>query len=181
MGQNLIYQLPFLAAVILLVVKVMISFKRGLVKEICAVISTIAASIVVLLIAFALRQYFNDSKIIFVTTLVLLFLFLVLYKILATFLTGLKLVAKLPGLNLVDKILGPVLGIVETVLIIWAVYCIAIIMDMGAFSTLMMNCARNNIVMRLLYQYNYMYVLIAPFSQTLRDYDLLGRLEDAVQ
>ncbi|MCR4727740.1 MAG: CvpA family protein [Lachnospiraceae bacterium] len=177
----LIAQLPFLFVVILLVVKLLLGYKRGLVKELCGIVATIFAAAIVLLIAFAMRQYFNEDRLVFVTTLVLLFLLIVLYKVVNTFLTGLKIFSKVPGLNLVDKILGPVLGFVETILIVWTVFCLVIIMDMGAFENLMMLSVRNNIVMKYLYMYNYMFGIVQQFSVNLKDLRLMDKIEELVR
>ena len=177
----LIAQLPFLFVVILLVVKLLLGYKRGLVKELCGIVSTIFAAAIVLLIAFAMRQHFNEERLIFITTLVLIFLLIVLYKVVNTFLTGLKIFSKVPGLNLVDKILGPVLGFIETILIVWAVFCLALIMDMGAFENLIMLSVRNNIVMEKLFVYNYMFGIIQQFSVNLKDLQLMDKLEELVK
>lgn len=168
--------LPFLCVIALLIVRIVVSVKRGLVKEICSCIATILASIAVLLIAFAVRKYFDEDRIILVITLILLFLLGIIYKIIDTFLTTLKLVSKLPVISLVDKILGIVIGVAEVVVVVWAVYCIIMIMDAGAFEEWVMNCVRNNKIMKTLFEYNYMYSIVANFSDKISQADIISKL-----
>lgn len=168
--------LPFLVVVALLIIRIIVSVKRGFVKEICSCIATVIASIAVLLIAFAVRKYFAEDRIVFVITLVLLFLLGIIYKIIDTFLVTLKLIAKLPLIKYVDKLLGIIVGVAEVVIIVWAVYCLVMILDVGAFEQWVMNGVRNNSILRTLFEYNYMYSIVANFSDKLSQYDIIGKL-----
>ena len=67
-----IINLPFLCVVVLFIIRAIIATKRGMVKEICSVIATVVASLAVLLIAFAIRKYFVQDKIIFIASLILI-------------------------------------------------------------------------------------------------------------
>jgi len=50
------------------------------------------------------------------------------------------------------------------------------ILDIGAFEEWVMNCVRNNTVMKTLFEYNYMYSIVANFSDKLAQYDIIGKL-----
>jgi len=172
----LIVNIPFIIALIVLIVKVITSVKKGAAKELCSVISSIIASVAVLLIAFAVRKYFNQERVIFVITIILLFLLIIVYKILDLALTTLKLITKLPVVSFVNKIIAIPLAVCEVVIMIWAVYCLVMVLDTGAFELWIMNCVRENPVMKFLYQYNYMYNIVANFSDTLKGVDIWGKL-----
>lgn len=173
---TILLQLPFIIVVLYLIFKIKVATKRGAVKEICSFISMIVASVSVLLIAFALRKYFDQDRIVFVVTVILIFLIGVIYKVLETFLTTLKLIAKLPIVNLFDRLLGVVVAICEVVVFLWAVYCLIMIFDTGAVEEWIMKCVRENEVMKFFYRYNYLYVIIGKFSNKLASFDILGKL-----
>lgn len=172
----LITNIPFIVVCIILIVKIITSVKRGIVKELCGLISIIFASIAVLLIAFAVRKFFTGERIIFVITLVLLFLLIIVYKIVDLALTTLKLVAKVPVVSLVNKLLAIPFAVAEVVIFTWAVYCMIMVLDTGAFEACVMNCVRNNPIMEMLYKNNYLYSIVANFSTTLHDFDIWGKL-----
>ncbi len=173
---SILVQIPFFVVIILLIVKIIMAVKKGAVKELCSLVSIILASLVVLLIAFAVRKYFDGDRVIFVLTIIMLFLLVIIYRILDLALTTLKLIAKLPVVSFVNKLLAIPVAICEVVVLVWAVYCLIMVYDVGAFEGWIMDCVRNNQLMKLLYQYNYMYSIIANFSTTLASYDIWSKL-----
>ncbi len=172
----IIINLPFLCVVVLFIIRAIIATKRGMIKEICSVIATVVASLAVLLIAFAIRKYFVQDRIIFIASLILIVILGVLYKIVDGFLVTLKLVSKLPLIKYVDKVFGIIIALAEVVFVVWVVYCIVLILDAGLFESWVMRCVRNNYLMRVLFENNYLYTWISPISQTLRDIDIAGKI-----
>lgn len=168
--------IPFLCAIVFMIVRMIIATKRGMVKEICSVIATIVASAAVLLIALAIRKYISHDKVIFVLTIVLMVILGLFYKIIDGFLITLKLVAKLPVLKSIDKVCGIIIAIAETVLVLWVVYCMIMILDAGVLEGYVINCVRNNAIMRFLYEHNYLYVWISPISTKLKEFDIINKL-----
>ena len=175
--ETLIVNIPFIIVIAFLIFRIVFSVKHGFAKELCSFIAAIVASLAVLLIAFAVKSYFNQTRIIFVITLILLFLLLVLYKIVDMILDPLKrLIGNLPLVSVVDKVLGIVVGVAEVIVVVWAIYCLVMVMDAGAFEKWVMDCVRANKIMRTLYEYNYMYMIVAKFSSTLQGIDIWAKL-----
>ena len=114
--------IPFFVLVVFLVIKIIVGTKRGAVKELCAFVSAIIASVVVLLIGFGIRKYIDQDKVMFIVTLLLLFIMITLYRILSLFFTTLKIISNLPGISMVNKLLSIPLVICEAVLVTWTVY-----------------------------------------------------------
>lgn len=164
--------IPFWIVCLFLIIRVVAATKKGMVMEICSLIATLAGCISVLAIAFAIRNYINHDKIIFVVTLVLLAIFGMIYKMIDGLLTTMKLIAKLPVIKYADKVLGIVVGVAEVVVVVWTVFCIILIMDGGLIQRSIIECVNANIIMKKLFEYNYLYVFIAPFSDKLRNIDL---------
>ena len=164
--------IPFLVLVLFFVIKVIVGVKRGAVKELCSFVSAIIAAVVVLLIGFAIRKYIDQDRVIFIVTLLLLFIMITLYRILSMAFTALKIISKLPGVSAVNKLLSIPVVICETVIVTWAVYCIVMVFDQGAFAKCIFDCVKSNQVMKFLYEYNYMYAIVAKFSRTLADINI---------
>lgn len=176
MSNWFVANIPFFILLVFVAVKIVFAVKKGAVKELCSFISIIIASILVLLIGFGVRKFFNQERILFVVTIVLLLILLVIYKVLDLFFTTLKIISKLPVISLINKFLGAVIVFAETVIVVWAVYCLIMIFDTGAFEGWIMDCVRNNKVMRYLYENNLMYSIVAKFSDKLANFDILGKL-----
>lgn len=169
-------QIPFFLAAILLLVRVVVGTKKGFIKEVCSLISVVIASIAVVLIAFGVRKYFDHEVVMVVAAIVLVLLLGIIYKLLDVFLVSLKLISKLPVVSLIDKILGLILGIVETVFIIWAIYCIITIMQPSAFGNWIINCVKNNTIMKFLYVHNFMFGWISNWFDKLIGLHLLEKI-----
>lgn len=169
-------QVPFIVACLFTLFRISAAMKKGLVKEICGLISAIVASILALLIAFGVRKYFSEDRVAFVITIVLVIIMAFTMFAVNIFLTTLKLIAKLPGISFVNRILGAVVGVAEVVVVIWAVYCIVIIMGAGSFGEWIQNCASNNPVMKYLYQNNPLYSIVADLNGKLSEVDIWGKL-----
>ena len=167
-----IVNIPFFILVIFLIIKIIVGTKRGAVKELCSFVSAIIAAIVVLLIGFAIRKYLDHDRIIFIVTLLLLFLMITLYRILSLFFTTLKIITKLPGVSFINKLLSIPVVLAEVVIVVWTIYCIVMVFDQGAFAKVIFDCVKNNPIMKFLYEYNYMYSIVAKFSGRLAELDI---------
>ena len=167
-----IVNIPFFVMVLFLIIKIIVGTKRGAVKELCSFVSAIIAAIVVLLIGFAIRKYMDHDRVIFIVTLLLLFIMITLYRILTLFFTTLKIITKLPGVSFINKLLSIPVVVAETVIVIWAVYCIVMVFEQGAFAKVVFDCVKNNPIMKFLYEYNYMYAIVAKFSSRLADLNI---------
>lgn len=168
----LINNIPFWIALIILIIRVVKATKRGLVQEICSLVAMIAGCIVIIALAFAVRRYISQDKVVFVVTLFLIAIFGLVYKLLSGFLEAIKLVAKLPGIKVADKILGAVIGVAEAVLVVWMVYSVTDIMNVSIISEYLDICADVNPIMEFLRENNLVNNIIAPFSDTISNIEL---------
>lgn len=169
-------QIPFFIVLCYLISRLVQGGKRGFVKELCSLISFCAASIAIILIAFGIQNFFKKDVVLVVVAIVLILLLGIVYKLLDVFLISLKLISKLPVIKVIDKLLGLAIGIAETVLFVWAIYCIIMIINPGAFGNWIMNCVHNNRYMAVLYDNNYMYKYIAIWYQKLSSIDILSKM-----
>lgn len=111
--------------------KICDGYSKGMVRQIVSLISLIFLCLVVLLIGNGLSNYQNGKMLnVVVMVMLLAVLGIVHYFINMVFFSA-KLLAKLPIVHGVDKLLGVAVGILETVLILWTIYAFTMIMDLG--------------------------------------------------
>ena len=169
--------LPFIIFLILFVIFAFRAVKAGFVKELCEFISAIIASIAIIRLAYAIYEVFDKEKIQFAVVVILIVLLGIVYKLLSLCFTSLKLIAKLPVVKVLDKILGVVMALLEIVVLIWAVYSLIIIVKGGALGRWIIECAKQNPIMRFLYERNYLFILIRNIGDKLSMIDFLQELE----
>lgn len=148
--------LLLIAVLILAVVNVVLGYKRGMVKAVISLVSLVVLCVVGLLLANGISSY-NDGKFFQVALVVILLGVIGLaHHLLSIVFFSAKLIAKLPVVHSVDKLLGAVFGILETVLILWTVYTFVMMMDLGMVGQLIRTCAEENRFLAWMYQHNYL-------------------------
>lgn len=137
-----------------LVFKIWDGYNKGMVKEIISFISLIFLCLVVALIGNGLSSYY-DGRILNVVVMVLLLALLGIahFLINVVFLPA-KLIAKLPVVHSLDKLLGVVVGILETVLILWTIYTFTMMMDLGIIGDYILQCTAENPILTWFYRHN---------------------------
>ena len=144
------------AVLVLAVINVVMGYKKGMVKAIISLVSLVVLCVVGLLLANGISSY-NDGKFFqVVLVIILLGVIGVAHHMLGIVFFSAKLVAKLPVVHSVDKLLGIVFGILETVLILWTVYTFVMMMDLGMVGQLIRTCAVENRFLAWMYQHNYL-------------------------
>ena len=130
-------------------------YKKGMVKEVVALITMIVLCLTVALVANGVNSYL-DGRIINVMVMIILFSVLgIAHHFLKLVLFPAKLAAKLPLIRFVDKLLGLVFGAAEVVLILWTVYTFVMMMDMGAIGQMILSYTEDSAVLTWLYERNY--------------------------
>ena len=157
--------LLLIAVIIVLVIKIRSGYTRGMVKEVIMLFSLIITCITVALITNGMKSY--QSGQVFNTVLMVLMLTvlgIVQFALKPIFFSA-KLVVKLPIVNWLDKLLGILVGILETTLLLWTLYFFVMIMDMGAISEQILDWTRDNMALRWFFENNYLAVFLQAISQ----------------
>ena len=148
-----------LVIVVLLVLlwKVSEGYRRGMVKEIISFVSLIVLCIVAVLISSGLKSYSEHEY---------------LGIVVAVFLLGLvffsaKLISKLPVIHWADKLLGVVVGALETLLLLWTVYTFIMTFGLGMVGQVILTYTQENPVLLWLYRYNYLAQWIAAIRENI--------------
>ncbi len=137
-----------------LIFKIWDGYNKGMVKEIISFISLIFLCLVAVLTANGLSSYY-DGEILNVAVMVLLLAVLgIVHCIINLVVFPAKLIAKLPVVHSLDKILGVVVGILETVLILWTIYTFIRMMDLGMIGEFILQCTAENPILTWFYRHN---------------------------
>lgn len=141
---------------LILVWRIVEGFKRGMVKEIISFVSLIVMCVAVVLLGSALSNYFEKDIISMVVAIILLLVLCVAHRLLSLVFFSAKLVSKLPVISSFDKLLGVVIGVLETILIIWTMYVLIMTFGMGMIGEQIKEYIRDSSILTFLYEYNYL-------------------------
>lgn len=151
-----------LALIVLIVMffSIVDGYKKGMVREIISFISLIVTCIVVALIGNAVNSYFDGEIANVIVMILLLCLVGIVHHLLGVIFFSAKMISKLPVVHWIDKILGMVFGIFETVLILWTIYTFIMMLDMGMIGQQILVYTQDNQILTWLYEHNYLAVWI---------------------
>lgn len=151
--------LMIIAAVVLLCM-VMDGYKKGMVRSLISLISLLITCVVLFLIGNALSSYFDGRFFNLIITVLLLAAIGLIHHLLNAVFFSAKMISKLPIVHSLDKILGIVAGILETVLIIWTIYAFNVFRDLGTLGQVIVDYTRDSKILTYLYENNYLAHLI---------------------
>lgn len=148
--------LLLVAVIVLAVVTVTLGYKRGMVKAMISLISLVVLCVVGALLANGISSYNNGRFFHVALVIILLGAIGFAHHMLSIVFFSAKLVAKLPVISSVDKLLGIVFGILETVLILWTMYTFVMMMDLGVIEQMILSWTSENGFLTWMYQHNYL-------------------------
>ena len=161
-----------IVALVVAILKIRSGYKRGMVKEVIMLVTLIITCIMVALIANGLKSYNQGHIFNAVLMILLLILLAVVQLVLKPIFFSAKIVVKLPIVSWVDKMLGMIVGFLETILLLWTLDFFVMIMEMGGISEQILEWTRGNIVLRWFFEHNYLakfLEVISPKVQFLKN------------
>ena len=161
--------LQIIIAVVLLCM-VMDGYKKGMVRSLISLISLLITCVMLFLIGNALSSYFDGRFFNMILTLLLLAAIGLVHHLLSVVFFSAKMISKLPIVHSLDKLLGIVTGILETVLIVWTIYSFNIFRDLGALGQVIVDYTRDSRILTCLYENNYLAYLIEQLGQKLPNF-----------
>lgn len=149
---------------IVLICKIVNGYKRGMVKEIISFISLIVLCIVVILVGAGLQSYLKKEFVTVAVAVLLLGILGIVHHLLGVVFFSAKMIVKLPVVHWLDKLLGMVVGALETVLILWTIYALIMTFGLGMVGQQILDYTEENAVLSWLYRYNYLAAWISSVS-----------------
>ena len=156
--------LMLLIVLIVMIFSMVEGYKKGMVREIISFVSLIITCIVVVLLGNALTSYFEGNIINVIIMVLLLCVIGIVKHLLGVVFFSAKVISKLPVVSWVDKLLGIVVGILETILILWTIYTFIMLMDLGMIGQLILTYTEESQVLTWLYVNNYLAHLVEQIS-----------------
>ena len=157
-----------IAVLVVLVIKMRSGYKRGMVKEAIMLFSLIVTCVMAALITNGLKSYQQGQVFNAVLMLLMLVALGAIQFLLKPIFFSAKLVVKLPIVDWADKALGILVGVVETVLLLWTLDFFVMIMDMGGISEQLLEWTRGNVVLTWFFENNYLAVFLQAISQKVK-------------
>lgn len=131
-------------------------YKKGMVKSVVSLISLIVLCVIVALVGNGLRKYTNGDYASLVVIVLLLCIVAIANHMLSMVLFSAKLISKLPVIHSVDKLLGVVFGILKTVFMVWTIYALASMFELGQFEAYLTRYTNDSKVLLWFYENNYL-------------------------
>lgn len=157
----------FIIFILLLLWRVSAAYKKGMVKEIVSFVTLLVLSVAIALIGTAVLSYLEQDILSLIIAVVLLIVLCVANQIISIVFFPAKVLAKLPVISFADKVCGAVIGVLETILILWTLYTLMVTINMGAIGQQIFVWVQENAVLRFLYEYNYLAKWIGMLSDKL--------------
>ena len=157
----------FIFFVLLLLWRISAAYKKGMVKEIISFVTLLVLSVAIALIGTAVLSYLEQDILSLIIAVVLLIVLCVANQIISIAFFPAKVLAKLPVISFADKVCGAVIGVLETILILWTLYTLLVTINMGAIGQQIFVWVQENAVLRFLYEYNYLAKWIGMLSDKL--------------
>lgn len=136
--------------------KVVDGYKKGIVKEIISLVSLVVLCAVVTLLANGISNYQKGNFFNVIVVFILLAILGIVHHLLGVIFFSAKIISKLPVLHFVNKLLGAVFGVMEVVLILWTVYTLIMMFDMGTIEQIILSFTEESEVLSWLYQHNWL-------------------------
>lgn len=112
------YYISLAVIAVIFIWRIATGFRRGMVQELISLIAMAAAGVCVILILGAIGSYFDHEIGRVIQMIVVLFVVCLVYRLVNVLFTSLELIAKMPIIKGVDKLLGMAVGFGEAVLIV---------------------------------------------------------------
>ena len=155
--------LLLIIVMIVLIGSVAAGYKRGMVRQFISLFSLIILCLVAALIANGAKNYIDGKVLNVIIAVFLICLVGIVSHVLGVVFFSAKVISKLPVVSWVDKMLGIVFGVLETVFILWTVYTFIIMMDMGMVGQQILEYTAESHILSWLYQHNYLAHMVEKF------------------
>ena len=150
---------------IVLAATVVDGYKKGMVRTVISLVSLIITCIVVSLLGYGVKSYFDGSIFNVIAMVLLLCLVGIVKHLLNIVFFSAKVISKLPVVNFGDKLLGIVFGVVETAVLIWMIYILIMMFDIGLVGQMILDNTQDSTFLSWMYEHNYLaYFLENTFS-----------------
>lgn len=145
---------------VILIWRIAAGMKRGIVREIIALVNISFSAIVIALVCLVMSAYHAKDYLAIVIAIVVIVVISVVYSVLKVLFFSAKVISKLPVISSADRLLGFAIGAAETLVLFWTLCCVLMYVDLGIWEEQLWVMIRENKLLTGLYQYNLLGVLL---------------------
>lgn len=145
----------FIVVILIFVLNLIRGFRKGMAKEISNLIALFVSFCVLSLCIMLFSSFKAGETTNTFYSIVLLVVLGIVYGIIKILLKSAKAISKLPFLHFLDKLLGTVVGVLETIIITWIVFSLCVSRFFGPISVLIIEDIKESTFLTALYQYNF--------------------------
>lgn len=145
-----------LAALLLAVFKLARGYKNGMIKEIISLVSLGVLCAVAALAANGISSYHEGRFFNVAVVVILLAILGIVHHLLGLVFFSAKVISRLPVIHFVNKLLGAVFGVLEVVFLLWTVYTLIMMMDLGAIGQVILSFTEESGLLSWLYRHNWL-------------------------
>ena len=150
----------FVIVVLILAAVAAWGWKRGLLESVVRIVSCILGILVVIVIAKGIGSFSQKRYVQVIMALLLLVLIQVIHKIVKFLADTFRLVRAIPVGRLADKLAGALLGLAESVLVIWSLLLLIGVTDLLGLNDWIKEQVGQSRFLMLIYYNNYMIELL---------------------
>ena len=150
---------------ILLIWRVVEGLRVGMVREIISFVSLIVMSVAVVLLGIALSSYMDKDVIKTIVAIILFLVLCIVHRIISVVFFSAKVISKLPVVHGLDRLLGGVVGVLETVIIVWVIFALVMSFGLGVLGDQILLYTKESRVLSFLYENNYLAYWVSILSE----------------
>lgn len=136
-------------------------YKRGMVEELNKTIALILALVAIAMFVVAVKGYMDHETLRAILGVVCMTIAILVYRITDFILSALKMISTIPVIRGVNRLLGMGVGIIEAVLLIWAIFVVVVAFEFGGASDYILTNVKDNAFLTYLFQHNYLAHFVA--------------------
>lgn len=145
---------------VLLIWRIASGMKKGIVRELLSLITTLFAALVVGMVSIIFHAYHDRDFLSILFMLIGIAVLSVVYSLIKLVFFPAKVITKLPVISGVDKLFGVVVGVAETLIAFWALCYALMYLDLGVMKEELLLMIGENPILSMLYQYNVLGLLL---------------------
>ncbi len=150
---------------IVLVWRVIEGFRVGMVREIISFVSLVVMSVAIVLLGIALSSYMDKDIIKMIVAIILFLVLCIVHRVISLLFFSAKVVSKLPVVHGLDRLAGGIVGVLETVLIIWVFFSLLMSFGLGVPGQQLILYIKESRILSFLYEHNYLAYWIGLLSE----------------
>lgn len=150
---------------IIMIWRMIEGYRVGMVKEIISFVSLAVMSVAVVLIGIGLNSYMEKDTIKTIVVVILFLILCIVHRIISLIFFSAKLISKLPVVSTANRLLGAVMGVLETVLIVWVIFALIMNFGLGVIGQQILLYVQDSPILTFLYEHNYLAYWVGILSE----------------